>query len=167
MLEPVGGKQTAWHMGEELKCPSDTFPFIFTKNNSAAALAEYQRSTTTEKNEASPPTTMTTTTDAVRSTSHHRKHHKSEHFWSMYNVITVVAIILVFSLIIFAAVARRQQIRATLHEAGRRRFGGFNNAQYSDDADDIDIWNRATGKSPYTAKDQLTKTHGTRINFDS
>jgi len=31
MLEPVGAKQWAWHMGESLKCPSAEFPYIFTK----------------------------------------------------------------------------------------------------------------------------------------
>lgn len=148
MLEPVGAKQSSWHMGEELKCPSTTYPYIFTKSNSADALADYQRSTAAQKS---------STTRSAHSTSHHHKHHKSERFWTTYNIVAVVAIGLIFLMLIIAGVSRRQQIRGALHGAGRRHISGFKNPQCSEDIDDIEIWKR----------DQMTKTHGTRINFDA
>ena len=171
MLEPVGAKQTAWHINETLSCPSDQFPYIFTKNNSGKALAEHQRITVPLRTPASNKPTnrlssVVTTAKPAMSTSHHHKkhkHEKSDSEWTIMSFAVVAGVFLLLLIILTLAVSKRQNIRVFLHGAGRRHLNGFTNPSYPEDSDEIEIWNRSTGKSMSPINQSIPKTHGTRV----
>ncbi|CAF3210653.1 unnamed protein product [Rotaria socialis] len=162
MFEPVGGKQWFWHINEELKCPTKEYPFIFTKKNSAKALEEYQRAT-------HAPSMSTSTSKPAKHTTKHHKHHKSHSDSSFSKMqLVVLASLFLLILILFALViTKRQQIRGFAHGAGRRHLNGFTNPQYPDDNDndEVEIWSRSNVKSGFTNKNDIPKTHGSRISF--
>jgi hypothetical protein len=162
MLEPVGGKQWAWHMGETLKCPTEEYPYIFTKNNSAKALAEYKNT--------SPSTAAATqrTTMADSSSTRHHKKHKHDKSDSMDKIkyAAYAGFFFLILVLLIVSIKKRQQIRVFVHGAGRRHIDGFNNPQYPDDSD-VEIWNRLNSKSTGSLNnDKIPKTHGTRISFE-
>ena len=79
MLEPVGGKQVAWHINETLKCPTAQYPYIFTKKNSAEALEEYQRSTQASASTDESIPRSSSASDVELTTTHHRHHKRPKH----------------------------------------------------------------------------------------
>lgn len=174
MLEPVGAKQTAWHINETLSCPSDIHPYIFTKNNSAQALAEYQRSTIPIGTAAATKPTnrqssVAPTGKPVVSTSRHHKkhkHEKSESEWTIMTFVVAVGIFCLLLIILTLIVSKRQKIRVMLHGAGRRHLNGFTNPNDLEDKDEVEIWNRSTVKSTPVINQSLPKTHGTRVILD-
>ena len=169
MLEPVGGKQWSWHMNEPLKCPTDKYPYIFTKKNSAKALQEYQHSSTTpttHRRSSVSNSISSSTTDS--STTKHHKHHKSHSdpsFSKMQLIIFTISFLLIMMLLIFT-VTKRQQIRVFIHGNGRHHLMDFTNPKYSDESDDVEVWNRSTIGANCLASNSLPKTHGSRISFE-
>ncbi|CAF0982921.1 unnamed protein product [Adineta steineri] len=159
MLEPVGGKQWAWHMGESMKCPTEQYPYIFTSKNSAKALEEYKHSTTT---------TEVTPADSTSARHKHRKHHKSDSYsFSRMQLAAFAGSFLILIIILILAITKRQQIRVIVRRTGRRPLNGFENPQDPDDTDDVAIWNRPNTKSnDYSINNNMPKTHGTRISFE-
>jgi hypothetical protein len=179
MLEPVGAKQWFWHMGEELTCPTEQHPYIFTKKNSAEALEEYKRkaavvtTATTDSTNSSALRSTSATTDstspAVSSTEKHkhRKHHKSDSDeYNRYHLAIFAAFFFILIMVLIIVITRRQQIRVLIHGTGRRHLNGFVNPKYPDDMDEDEVWNRSNTKAGYSINNDLPKTHGTRISFE-
>lgn len=166
MLEPVGAKQWAWHMGEELKCPTEQYPYIFTKKNSAKALEEYQHSTAA----ATSTTARASSTEDSSTATHHRRHkHRksdSDSLLSKSQFIVFVGCFFLLVVLMILAMTKRQQIRIFMHKKGRQHLSGFQNPEYPDDADDVEIWSRPGGKAGLSSNDIIPKTHGTRISFE-
>jgi len=161
MLEPVGAKQWAWHMGETLNCPTAEHPYIFTKKNSAKALEEYQQTTT-----ASAAPSRSSNKPDVSTAKHHKKHHKhhkSDSSFSKMHLAALAGLFLIIIILLIVAITKRQKIRVFVHGAGRRHLKGFTNP---DDSDDVEIWNRSNVKSNISLNDDIPKTHGTRISFE-
>jgi len=150
MIEPVGAKQTFWHVGEELKCPTDEHPYIFTHKNSAEALEEYkQRATMTPTTNPTSSGAHSSVPPSVSSTEKHkhRKHHKSDSdVFNKIHVAIYAAFFLLMMILLIVCITRRQQIRLFVHGLGRRHINGFTNPQYPDD-DDAEAWNRSHPKS--------------------
>jgi hypothetical protein len=179
MLEPVGGKQWSWHFNETLKCPTDDYPYIFTKQNSAQALKEYQRRTLAPIQSNSEPiesnSPKASTKKSHRDESHHdkqhvhhqqHKKHRSETFFTKLNLIATLTIGCLVILILIVVVTKRDNIRTILHGARRRHMEGFDNPVGYDDQDDVEIWNRSSNKSAHSLNKSLPNTHGTRVTFD-
>ncbi|CAF0944401.1 unnamed protein product [Adineta ricciae] len=167
MLEPVGGKQWFWHMGETMKCPTEQYPYIFTNKNSAKALEEYQRSTTTE--EVSPKISSTSKPSASSTEQHqHHKHHKSDSgsLLSRSQFAVFVGCFFLLMLLLILAITKRQQIRVFIHKNGRHHLNGFENPEYPDENDDVEVWNRSNVKSGFSLNNGIPKTHGARISFE-
>ena len=165
MLEPVGGKQWFWHMGETLKCPTEQYPYIFTNKNSAKALEEYQRSTTTE--EVSPKISSSSSKPSASSTEQHRhhKHHKSDSgsLLSRSQFAVFIGCFFLLMLLLILAITKRQQIRVFILKNGRHHLNGFENP---DENDDVELWNRSNVKSGFSLNNGIPKTHGARISFE-
>ena len=157
-----------WHMGEAMKCPTEQYPYIFTNKNSAKALEEYQRSTTTE--EVSPKISSSSSKPSASSTEHHRhhKHHKSESdsLLTRSQFAVFIGCFFLLMLLLILAITKRQQIRVFIHKNGRRNLNGFENPEYPDDNDDVEVWNRSNVKSGFSLNNDIPKTHGARISFE-
>lgn len=171
MLEPVGAKQSSWHLGESLKCPTEKYPYIFTNKNSAKALEEYQRSTTMETTNRTSPMSSSSSQPSFTTTQKHKhhKHHKSESDSSFTKTqfAAFAGLFFLIMMLLILGITKRQQIRVFVHRSGRRRLNGFENPQYPDDNDDdVEIWNRSNQKSNLSGKNDIPKTHGTRISFE-
>jgi len=184
MLEPVGGKQQFWHMGEDFKCPTQEYPYIFTSKNSAKALEEYKHAMNQTTNLASTDssTSISTSIDTTISTGistsntpvvtstekqKHHKHHKSDSdSFTRKHYAAFTGLFLLMMIVLIIGVCRRQEVRVLVHGAGRRHVNGFTNPQYLDENDDVEIWNRSNVKSGFTINNDLPKTHGTRITFE-
>ncbi len=166
MLEPVGGKQFAWHMGEGIKCPTEQYPYIFTSNNSAAALEEYKRSTMALITDRISSVPSSSNAPDVSSTAKH-KHHKDSDSFNKMHFTVYAGFFFLFLMLLIVSINRRQQIRVFINGTGKRHINGFNNPQYPDDDDDnVEIWNRPNKKSGLSVNSDLPKTHGTRITFE-
>jgi hypothetical protein len=170
MLEPVGGKQWFWHMGEEFKCPTQEYPYIFTSKNSAKALEEYKHAMN-QTTDRAPTDSSSSTAPIVTSTENHKhhKHHKksdSDSFTRTHYA-AFVGLFFLMMIVLIVGVCRRQQVRVFVHGAGRRHINGFTNPQYPDENDDdLEIWNRSNVKSGFSINNDIPKTHGTRISFE-
>jgi hypothetical protein len=167
MLEPVGAKQWAWHMGENLSCPTDQFPYIFTNKNSPAYLEEFKRVKALQTTTRSSLDTSTQTTSSAGSSTEkhkHKKHHKSDEYDNMH-VAAVAGFFFLLLMLLIVAVGRRQQIRVFVN-GGRANMKGFTNPQYPGNDEDVEIWNRSNVKSGFSVNDDLPQTHGTRISLD-
>ncbi len=167
MLEPVGGKQWFWHMGEEFKCPTEKYPYIFTNKNSAEALKEYKSSTAAATTGRAVTDSSTGASSPASSTGNHRhhKHHKSDSDSFSKKHLAAAAFFIILLILLIVGLSRRQQIHLFVHGTGRRPINGLNNPQYQDD-DDVEIWNRSNIKSGYSLNNDIPKTHGTRISFE-
>lgn len=165
MLEPVGAKQEFWHMGEQLQCPSQQYPYIFTNKNSAQALKDFKRETPATSTPPSLSTTTAadvTTSSADESSTKKHKHHKSDSddIDSYQFAFTAAVFFLIFVLLILV-ITRRQQIRVFVQGTSQRHLNSFVNPPYGDDIHEDDVWNRSS-----KGNNNLPKTHGTRINFE-
>ena len=133
MLEPVGGKLPAWHMGETLKCPTDQYPYIFTNKNSAQALEEYQRSTMAQ---TTPRASPTSSSRPHASSPKHHKHHKHDRSFNNIHLAAIAGGLFIVLVLLICACNRRQQIRVFIHGTGRRHINGFDNPKYPDESDE-------------------------------
>ncbi len=169
MLEPVGAKQWAWHIGETLKCPTDQYPYIFTNKNSAKAFEEYQNSTativTTNRLTSVSSEPMSSTTQQHKRRKHHHKSDSDSSFSKMQLAVMAGFFFLILILLIMG-ITKRQQIRVYIHKKGRRHLNGFENPQYPDESDEVEIWNRSNTKSNVSVNNDIPKSHGTRISFE-
>jgi phospholipase B1 len=185
MLEPIGAKQSAWHIGETQECPTVDFPYFFTAKNSPPALEAYKRRTAAVRATPSKPTERASTSHSTErvstvstpraSTSRHhhqhkdRTHHKSDSKWTFgqkMKYAAFTAFFLMFLIILIMAATRRQQIRVFINGAGRHRLAGLTNPQYPDDSDDVEIWTRPGKKPAYSDNEKNPSTLGTRISFE-
>lgn len=161
MLEPVGGKQTFWHYGETLKCPSDTYPYIFTNKNSKKALEEgFNMRDKSASSRGTTPRTTTQKKSTKRTDDHDKHHHKHDEVDSSFSTISYVALLALFVLLfilLVASIVKRQQIRGAIRNIRR--------SQYTDD-DDVEIYSRSDIKVPFGSNSHLPKTHGSRMNFE-
>lgn len=170
MLEPVGAKQEFWHMGEELRCPTQQYPYIFTNKNSAQAVDDFKHaaaasSARTPESAISTSGSSSSSTAGLSTKKH--KHHKSDsddietyHFAFFAGVFFLVFILLI------VAVTRRQQIRVFIQGTSQRHLNSFVNPPYTDDMQEDDIYSRSNDKRKLSAHNSIPSTHGTRINFE-
>ena len=173
MLEPVGGKQVAWHINETLKCPTAQYPYIFTKKNSAKALEEYQRSTRVPApTEADVLLSSSSSTSEPEPTTTRHRHHKrpkgeksGSSFTSKQFAVIVAMFFMMMGLLVLT-ITKRQQISVFVRGAGQRHLRGFTNPDYADDNDDFEVWNRADIKSNSADSAAFPKTHGARMTFE-
>jgi hypothetical protein len=182
MLEPVGGKQSSWHAGQPLKCPTKKYPYIFTSKNSAKALDEFKLSTIVQTTSApiiNNGTTSTTnrvvtfsgtvtSTDVMNTTAqYHHKHRKDKKSgsFSRMKLFVITGFILILILILILRFVRRRKARSRIPTNGD--FGVLGDSQSFDDQDDeVEIWSRPNTKSNFFDDDKTTKTHGARVIFD-
>ena len=180
MLEPVGAKQWAWHMGENMSCPTEEYPYIFTKNNSPKAVEEFKRraaarvAASTAKpvtvySSTQQPVTVTsdsiTTTQETPRTTEKKHHHHHRKDYNKMHLAAYGAFFFLLIILLIVGICKRQQIRVYLPGGGRQRLDGFTNPQYPDDSD-LEIWNRTNAKHDYSLNNDIPKTHGTRISFE-
>lgn len=168
MLEPVGAKQEFWHMGEELRCPSQQYPYIFTNKNSAQAVEDFKRAATSAASSTRSPQSTTSAADGSSSSTtglstKKHKHHKSDDSDEIetYHFAFFAGLFFLVFILLIAAVTRRQQIRVFIQGTSQRHLNSFVNPPYTDDGQEDDIYNR---KLP--GNNSIPKTHGTRINFE-
>lgn len=172
MLEPVGGKQKYWYYEEQLKCPSERYPYIFTNKNSAKALAEgfnMNTGTTSRGTTAGGSTPRGTTPRATTSKSKsskrphhhdddHHKHDKSDSTLSTAGFVAFIGLFVLLLLVVVVSIVKRQKIRLVVEN--------LRNSRYNDIADDVEIYSRPTGKNSSKSSSQLPPSYGSRINFE-
>jgi len=165
MLEPVGGKQTSWHMGEQLTCPTEEFPYIFTKKNSPAALAKL-RPKQIESTKTDNQTTNSQSSFIVA--GEHQKVKSNDKGLSPWQMAAGGILFFIVILVFLVLIVKRQQVRVYIHGASRRYLGGFSNPQGVDDEDDddVEVWNRSNSKRTHAIDSDIPKTHGMRIEFE-
>ena len=158
MLEPVGGKQRSWHIGQALRCPTEEYPYIFTSKNSAAALDAQRRTTLAS---ASNLTALSNTVDDLYKDYPLEKVTQKSWFVGRMNVFIIPGLFLLMIIIGFVVVRIRPSLAMFVAKTGRHRR--FTNAPDNDDNDEVEIWTR-----PQTRSDGATsKTHGARMTFES
>ncbi|CAF0801092.1 unnamed protein product [Didymodactylos carnosus] len=163
MLEPVGQKQTFWHIGEALECPTDERPYFFTSNNSVGvgpkpkktsvppvvASTIFSRRTTNGRSTPNDRSTenqqsFTVSPSKIQSHHGHRKptddNEDSSSFFYKRKLTFVAGIGLVamFILILAYAIRRRENINLFVN----RRHVGMTRPSKFDDDDEVDIWSR-------------------------
>lgn len=70
-------------------------------------------------------------------------------------------------LLLILAVTKRQQIRVLMYKRnGRQNLNDFQNSEYADEGDDVEVWNRSHSKSGFSINNNIPKTHGARISFE-
>lgn len=165
MLEPVGAKRWSWHINETLRCPTPEFPYIFTKQNSPTVLSSFYRSQSVSLTNKKTETSHMTTGRPTETTHDHHHHHKSKSQLTKWNFAVLVGLVFLLLIIVILSISRRQQIRVFINRKSQR-LSGLIEPRYPDEGDDVDIWNRSFVKTASKSDQLLTKTHGTRINFE-